>query len=74
MMQKGVGGIARVINLRRWAVCMAGVTCDGRVDNLSRATGEKAEPVGRWGTCGSLRKLSFDCFYFLGEIGKMVFS
>ena len=23
-----------------------------------------------WGMCGSLRKLSFDCFYFLGEIEK----
>ena len=26
-----------------------------------------------WGMCGSLRKLSFDCFYFLGEIEKMIF-
>lgn len=49
---------------------------EGSMDTLFRVAREKAEPVGRWvGRCErSLRKFSFDSFYFLGEIGRMVFS
>lgn len=50
-----MGGIARVINLRRWEKmgCVhygAGVTFDGSMDSLSRVTSEKTArgQVGGW--------------------------
>ena len=45
------------------------MTFDGGMDRLSRAVGEKAEPVGRWINM-DLGKIVFRCSYFLGAIGR----
>lgn len=46
-----------------------GLTFDGSTDSLSGVAGEKAKPVGRW-----VDKAFCDWLYFLGEIGRVVFS
>lgn len=58
------GVIARVINLKVREDGQGGVTFVGSVER-------RKSP---WGMCGSLRKLSFDCFYFVAEIEKKWYS